>query len=1062
MAILALIFISSYSQQPEDPFHWTKPIVIPSSIYVLWSGGMNPDSLNPFLNVYFSSTDSHTVENLRADSLNLPVGGNKKMDLSVVDLDHNGTNELIGAWEGADSSVVLTIMDPNYHLNVPVEGKLIQGSGEQRRIYTVPGDFDGDGYDEFVLAFMDQNKYINIRLFDSDGTFEPKLKASVSNESLSGNPMNESRFCVIAGDFNQDGKDEIALISYDADNDPEYERGVYVRIYDYVNGSLVPKAKTVIIPETTITNSQFSLNEIGLAATTIPGNGGQPDMIALAFTTLHNEGPNVDDTYLQMVKSSGDLNSLVSDQGKLVSKHYNDNFLPSISLVSGDLDADGSSELVFSRSGTFDIYSTTASLDLAKVTSGGFTTSNNGDDLHDSYDYMEMCNLDDLPGEELIVVKNIYSNDWENPFPQGFNLSVYGDTTGTLSGFALKSSAVNKTNIPYSWPNRTYALAVGDFQNSKVTIQAPRYSHRTGVSQPIVVLNAPPVHFDVFDGTIYDINTCYSNQDCKFTSTYFISTTQTSELKTDIQSSWAVSAGLAREGSVGVGLQAEAAPLGVGGSVSATYSDNFEYHLLANYGEHFEKTSTVSKSQTVQLEVSAIEDDQIFSTVTDYDIWEYPYFIGNSTEESGVIVTFVPTKSEARWFPSKSVSGYSYQPIHEVGNILSYYSYDSIHKNPKVFQEIQPENDISTPTFTLSSNSDYHWELKESNFIQNDAYQGIQFGVDAGSMALGFKKSFNQSDAYLYTSTTTVSDEIRLRVDIGGIDRSIGPTEYRITPYAYWSNQGALVIDYSVEPEIDLQGGQTWWQEMYGSKSDPTMILPWLLDPEKGFAVSDESKRQQTTDILLKPSYLSPGDTAIVTANVRNFSLVNTPSSVKVQFYLGDPKAGGELVSDIYGNTEFLTDGPVASRSVKTISFVWVKPKDLSQSRLYMVIDPDNTIDEVHENNNTGWISLQDSQTDAVIDYPAQNSGGLELYQNYPNPFDESSRIDYSLSRSDNITINIYDISGKLLRSYVPGLQGAGRHSLEIDGTGLKTGVYYYTLRGTSTGTRSRKMMIIH
>ena len=58
-----------YAQQAEDPFNWTKPIVIPSSIYVLWSDGTYQDSLKPQLNVYFSNPDGHAIEDLRADWL---------------------------------------------------------------------------------------------------------------------------------------------------------------------------------------------------------------------------------------------------------------------------------------------------------------------------------------------------------------------------------------------------------------------------------------------------------------------------------------------------------------------------------------------------------------------------------------------------------------------------------------------------------------------------------------------------------------------------------------------------------------------------------------------------------------------------------------------------------------------------------------------------------------------------------------------------------------------------------------------------------------------------------
>lgn len=1056
-----LFLTGSISQAPEDPFGWTEPIVIPGSIYVLWGGGAHPDSVYPSMSVYFSENNSNNIEDLREDSLNVPVGGTKKMNLAVADFDKNGSDEIIGAWEGPNSSVTLHLLNPDNKLKIPVEGNLIQGSGEQKRIFIVPGDYDGDQMDEFILAFIDEDKTINIRLYDSDGTFTPKLKASVNNEDLSGNPLNKTRFSVISGDYDNNGDDEIALLGYDADNDTQFEKGLYVRIYDVNGNTIEPKVKNTIIPETTITNSQFSVNEIVLAASTIQGNE-QQDIIAIAFTTIHNEGPNTDDTYLQLLKTGLDLNSLIFDENKKESDYHNPNFLPSISLASGDFDDDGSEELIFARSGFFDMYHTDADLNLNRQPGGGFTTVSDGDDLDESYDYLEICNVDDMPGEEMIVVKNVYNNDFENPFPQGFFFSVFGNTSDTSFNFGLKSSAANKTEIPNDWPVRTYALAAGDFEGSKVTIQAPRYFHQSGISQPIVILNAPPVHFDVFNGEIYDINTCFSNEPCDFISSYTKEISQTFALTTEIKSSWDVSAGFANEGSVSAGIEAEAAPLGVGVSVSTEYSQNFEYHLLGEYGENFDSTSTSGQTQTIQINAYAVEDDQIFATITDYDIWEYPYYIGSSTNEAGVIVAFRPTKSEARWFPSKSVSGYSYRPIHEVGNILSYYSYDSVNSNPNIFQEIQPKNDISTPTFVLSANSKFGWELTENNFNNSNAFKGVRFGVDAGALAFGYKFNYNQSNSYLYTHSTNISEELKLSVDVGGINRSIGPTEYRITPYAYWSGQGALVIDYSVEPEIDLGGGSTWWQEMYGNNPDPTMILPWRLDLEKGFPDPDASKYQQTRDIRLKPSFLSPGDTAIITANIRNFSLVNTPSDVKVRFYLGDPASGGELVSDIFGKNEFSTDGVVPSRGLKTVSFVWVRPLVSSHSRMYMVIDPDNTINEVHENNNVGWISIQNSPQTSFTEKIEVITGNMKLFQNYPNPFSEISRIDYFLGQNDFISLQVFDISGKLMETYEQGFRKPGTYSIEIDGANFESGMYYYTLKGKVSGSESGKMIVIH
>jgi len=1055
-----LLVASPLYTQPPDPLNWTEPIVVPGSIYVLWGGGESANSLKPMLEVF-----SGTIGELRSDSLNTPVARNSKMTLSVVDIDNTGIDAVFGAWEGDNSSVELFLINPNNHIKIPVEGTLIGGNGEHKRIFIVPGDYNGNKKEEFVLAFVDADQHINIMLYGSDGN-NIELFATTKNEELTGNSLDRMRFSVISGDFSNDGKDEIALIYYDETNDPVSENGLYINFYDYDGNAIVPKAKNVILTEESITESRlFSLNQIEVVACAVPGYGKRQDIIAVALTTLHNSSPNYDDTFLQLVRPGLNLESIIFDASKQETGYNNPNFLPSIALASGDINNDGSAELVFIRSGSFELYSTDGDLNLSRQKTGGFPTggSSGRDELEESYDYIAITNVDETPGKDLVIVKNIYSDDWENPFPQGFNMNFYGVTDGDLTSFGLKSSSENLAEIPYDWPNRSYALAAGNFENSSITIQAPRHHLQSGVSQPIVILNSPPLHFDIFDEEIFDINNCFAGGPCYFSSRYTTLETKIAEVTTEIKSSWSVSAGRARSGSVSVGATLEAAPLGVGGTVSVGYSENFEYHLLGEYGENFEYTNTRTETQTIHIAVTATSDDQIFSTITDYNVWEYPYFIGNNTREAGVIVAMEPTRSEAIWYPSKSASGHSYRPGHEVGNILSYSPYDNITDNPDIFQEIQPLHDISTPVFTLGAINEIYWDLTWSNFEKNQAYEEIRYGVDAGFMGFGYKAQYNQSDAFVYTQSTSVSDDIKLTLEIdGGLDRSIGPTEYRIRPFAYWSNQGALVLDYSVEPLVDMAGGSTWWQERYGNKPDLTMILPWRHDPEKGYAINDESKRQQTTDLYFSPARVSAGDTVRVTANIRNFSLINSPSDVKVRFYLGDPAGDGDLVADIDGNTEFLTDGPVPSRGVKTISFIWVYPHDLSHSRMYMVIDPDNEIDEIHESNNTGWMFIQGSVTTAITESPETVLyENLELFQNYPNPFNVSSKIDYHLVESDVIMLQVYNMSGKLLQTFFHGIRRPGRHSIEINGASLKPGVYVYIIRGEISGSKTGKMMIM-
>lgn len=78
---------------------------------------------------------------------------------------------------------------------------------------------------------------------------------------------------------------------------------------------------------------------------------------------------------------------------------------------------------------------------------------------------------------------------------------------------------------------------------------------------------------------------------------------------------------------------------------------------------------------------------------------------------------------------------------------------------------------------------------------------------------------------------------------------------------------------------------------------------------------------------------------------------------------------------------------------------------------------------------------------------------------NQPNPFTQSSVIPYELSADAQVVVEVTDLSGKQVLLVDQGWQSAGAHSLEIDGSQLENGIYFYTFRiGTSKITR--KMIV--
>ncbi len=83
----------------------------------------------------------------------------------------------------------------------------------------------------------------------------------------------------------------------------------------------------------------------------------------------------------------------------------------------------------------------------------------------------------------------------------------------------------------------------------------------------------------------------------------------------------------------------------------------------------------------------------------------------------------------------------------------------------------------------------------------------------------------------------------------------------------------------------------------------------------------------------------------------------------------------------------------------------------------------------------------------------------FDLYQNYPNPFNSSTVISYQLSVASVVTLKVYDILGREIRTLVYGLQNAGAHTTTFDGSRLSSGVYFYCL--TAGHFIMRKSMLV-
>ena len=89
-----------------------------------------------------------------------------------------------------------------------------------------------------------------------------------------------------------------------------------------------------------------------------------------------------------------------------------------------------------------------------------------------------------------------------------------------------------------------------------------------------------------------------------------------------------------------------------------------------------------------------------------------------------------------------------------------------------------------------------------------------------------------------------------------------------------------------------------------------------------------------------------------------------------------------------------------------------------------------------------------------------------KLYVNYPNPFNPQTRIKFELSKASQITLKIFDVLGKEIRTLIDQFQNAGSYSVDWDGKDklgeqVASGIYLYRMQVNGNIAQSRKMMLL-
>ena len=96
----------------------------------------------------------------------------------------------------------------------------------------------------------------------------------------------------------------------------------------------------------------------------------------------------------------------------------------------------------------------------------------------------------------------------------------------------------------------------------------------------------------------------------------------------------------------------------------------------------------------------------------------------------------------------------------------------------------------------------------------------------------------------------------------------------------------------------------------------------------------------------------------------------------------------------------------------------------------------------------------------AVEDPESMSPVGFKLFQNFPNPFNPTTLIQYALAKPDQVTLKVFTLMGEEVTTLVDGMQSVGNYNVLFDGDNLSSGVYIYELMAGNQSIK-RKMQLV-
>jgi hypothetical protein len=258
-----------------------------------------------------------------------------------------------------------------------------------------------------------------------------------------------------------------------------------------------------------------------------------------------------------------------------------------------------------------------------------------------------------------------------------------------------------------------------------------------------------------------------------------------------------------------------------------------------------------------------------------------------------------------------------------------------------------------------------------------------------------------------------------------------------------------MIYGQECNPYFPIQVGNYWNYEGYGSEGTSSYSLQMHIDVAKDTVINGKLYYILNYVENLVPSvkyFRTDANTDVYSYSKEDTTeyLLYKFSGVPYQTYYSN-KTRMEIVYKNLAGMVFQEGFLVNDRRITFIMYNGLY--SISGQHYSINIDPQN------------FRVLNNCETSS-IEYHKNNYERIQLRNNYPNPFNPGTKIQYSIPEDGLVKLKVFDLLGREVKTLINENKKSGNYEAYFDASGLASGIYFYSLQ-VNDFVESKKMIYL-